>query len=242
MRAALLSDIHGNLVALDAVLADLERAQPDTIICLGDVVENGPQPREVLARLRDIGAHTVLGNTDERVLHPQPYDPPTERARRSATIEAWNVSLLTPEDRSFLASFRATVTLELAPGMTVLCFHGSPRSNTEVILATTPEHDLDLMLAGCEGLVLIGGHTHTQLLRRYRQQLIVNPGSVGMPFELRSGGDYRPPWAEYALVEASPAGLRIDLRRVALDVAAVVRAAHVSGMPHADTWSEAWLR
>ncbi len=242
MRAAVISDIHGNLVALDTVLADIERARPDTIVCLGDVVEAGPQPREVLARLREIDAHTIMGNTDERVLHPQPYTPPTERARRSAEIEAWNVALLTPEDRAFLAGFRATLALELAPGSALLCFHGSPRSNTEVILATTPEHELDLMLAGCDALVLIGGHTHTQMLRRYRQQLIVNTGSVGMPFELGPGGDRRPPWAEYALIEAGPDGLRIDLRRVPLDVAAVIRAAQASGMPHAESWSEPWQR
>ncbi|GAB4213103.1 MAG: metallophosphoesterase family protein [Roseiflexaceae bacterium] len=242
MRAALISDIHGNFVALEAVLADIEQARPDLIVCLGDVIESGPQPREVLARLQAIGAQTILGNTDERVLHPQPYDPPTERARRSAEIEAWNVALLTPADRAFLASFQATITLELAPGTHLLCFHGSPRSNTEVILATTPESELDLMLAGCDALVLAGGHTHTQLLRRYRQQVIVNPGSVGLPFELRPGGDFRPPWAEYALVEAAPGGLRIDLRRVRLDVAAVVQAAHTSGMPHAASWAEAWER
>ena len=240
MRIAVISDIHGNLVALDAVLADIDRSRPDALVCLGDVVESGPQPREVLARLRAIGSVNLMGNTDERVLSPRPYEPPNEHARRSAEIEAWCVGLLSDEDRALMRSFQATATLALDRTTSMLCFHGSPRSNVEVIRATTPEADLEPMLAGAGAQVLIGGHTHTQMLRRHREQLIVNTGSVGLPFELVLGGVRRPPWAEYAMVEARDGGLRVDLRRVPIDLVALARAAHASGMPHAAWWLELW--
>lgn len=240
MRIAVISDIHGNLVALDAVLADIDRSRPDALVCLGDVVESGPQPREVLARLRAIGSVNLMGNTDERVLSPQPYEPPNEHARRSAEIEAWCVGLLGAEDRALMRSFQATATLALDHSTRLLCFHGSPRSNTEVIRATTPEAELEPMLADAAAQVLIGGHTHTQMLRRHRTALIVNAGSVGLPFELIPGGVRRPPWAEYAMIEARDGGLRVDLRRVPIDLTALARAARASSMPHTEWWLELW--
>ena len=96
----------------------------------------------------------------------------------------------------------------------LVCFHGTPRSNTEALLATTPEAEMARMLGRYTQTVLAGGHTHIAMLRRHGPSLVVNPGSVGMPFEAAAdGGAFRnPPWAEYAIVDGRagrvPAGAR----------------------------------
>ena len=82
MRLAIISDIHGNLVALQTVLADIETARVDQIVCLGDVAANGAQPRDVIEKMRALGCPMVRGNTDEWFLAPQTFDPNSEKDRR----------------------------------------------------------------------------------------------------------------------------------------------------------------
>ena len=119
----------------------------------------------------------------------------------------------------------------------LLCYHGSPRSNRDPILPATPAAELDAMLAGHSALVFAGGHTHEQMLRRHRGSLVINPGSVGMPFEMAPDGSFRnPPFAEYAIVEEA----QVEFHRVPLDVAAVTAAALRGGMPNAAWWVKDW--
>lgn len=98
------------------------------------------------------------------------------------------------------------------------------------------------MFEGCKATIAAGGHTHTQMLRHWRRWLIINPGSIGLPFVKDENGNVRwPPFAEYAIVEASEDTLSIDLRRVPLDVPAMLKIASASSMPHADAWSAEWI-
>jgi predicted phosphodiesterase len=122
----------------------------------------------------------------------------------------------------------------------MLCFHGSPRSNTEGIEATTPDALLAQMLGGHGAAVLAGGHTHAPFIRRYGQSLLLNPGSVGLPYESTEDGVRNPPWAEYGIVEWHAGALSVELRRVPIDVDIVVYAALRSGMPHAEWWASGW--
>jgi predicted phosphodiesterase len=110
------------------------------------------------------------------------------------------------------------------------------------IVSTTPEDDLDRMLAGFSATVIAGGHTHVQKLRRHRDLIMINPGSVGLPFESvqETGQARNPPWAEYTFVGVMNGNLSIELRRVPLDVSVVIRAALDSGMPHAEWWAGDW--
>jgi diadenosine tetraphosphatase ApaH/serine/threonine PP2A family protein phosphatase len=139
-------------------------------------------------------------------------------------------------------TFQPTVEVRLADHVGLFCFHGSPRSSTDIIVSTTPDAELECMLTGYHAQVLAGGHTHTQMLRCYRDMIIVNPGSVGHTFEFTPGSpEVRiPPWTEYALVGWADDRLDIELRRVPIDVNALVRAALNSGMPHAEWWVENW--
>ena len=242
MRIAIISDIHANLVALETVLADIERARGDQIICLGDVAAGGPQPCEVIQRVRDLDCPVVRGNTDEWFLVPQTYDANSEKERRLMAMLEWAMQQFTSADIDFMHAFQPHVELPLGAGARLLGFHGSPQANTHSIWATTPEDDLARMLGDYRATVMAGGHTHVQLLRWFRDALIINPGSVGMPMERGATReqDRRPPWSEYAIVESRGANLAVEFRRVLLDVNAVIRAARESGMPNAGEWAGEW--
>ena len=242
MRIAILSDLHGNLAALEAVLADLDAEQVDHIVCLGDVAMGGPHPREVMARLKALNCPVVMGNTDAWLLNPQPIRAWRGDSQRITEIGFWSAAQLALADLDYVHTFQPTVEVRLADHVGLLCFHGSPRSNADIIVSTTPDAELECMLTGYYAQVLAGGHTHTQMLRRYKDMIIVNPGSVGHTFEFTPGlPEARiPPWTEYALVGWADDRLDVELRRVPIDVNALVRAALSSGMPHAEWWVENW--
>jgi predicted phosphodiesterase len=244
MRIALIADIHGNLPALEAVLAEIAAEPIDRIVCLGDVASLGPQPREVLARLRALGCPVVMGNTDAEVLDPAaPHDAPDEDARRIREINAWTAGLLSEEDKAYLRSFQPTVAVDLGDGATLLCYHGSPRSFNDRLMPDTPHDTLDAWFADHPAAALYaGGHTHNQMLVRHGKALVLNPGSVGLPFDTvpPGAGTRNPAWAEYAVVESDGGQVRVEFRRTPFDVAALLRAARESGMPHADWWSADW--
>ncbi len=242
MRTALIADTHGNLVAVEAVLADIERAQIDTIVCLGDVVASGPKPREVLHLMREYATVVVSGNTDAFMLDLRPTPDADETTRRWEIIDRWCAAQLTPDDLDYIRTFQPTVELTLEGGARLVCFHGSPRSYHDRIIATTTDADLDPMFDGIDATVLAGGHTHKQLFRRYRGSILLNPGSVGMAYELTSqGGGINPPWAEYAIVESTDTSLSVDLRRVPIEREPIARAFLESGMPYAEWLAQGWL-
>ncbi len=213
MRLALVSDLHGNELALEAALADAGSAGFDQLVCLGDVATLGPRPSRVLARLKELRCACLLGNHDEFMLEPklvESYSPiPTLVASVHQTREA-----LSSAELDFIRGFRRTL-----PIGDVLLFHGTPRSNMEDLLASTADTQVDEMLAGHRAVVFAGGHTHLQLVRQHRGALIVNSGSVGAPF--REFASHGPPvilpQAEYALIEVDRGRVSVDLRRVPLD-------------------------
>ena len=243
MKIALIADIHGNLAAFDAVLAEIERAAPDQIVCLGDVAATGPQPHEVLVRLHELACPVVLGNADA-VLIDLPTDAPDgdEATRKILEIDHWCAAQLDGADRAFIASFQPTVEIALGGAGRLLCCHGSPRSFNDVIVATTPDEELAPMLAGADAAIVAGGHTHIRMLRAWRGSEIVNPGSVGLAYQFFPDGTVRvPPWAELAFAMVADAGtISVDFRRVPYDQRATVRAMRERGMPHASWWSADW--
>lgn len=220
MRVAALYDIHGNVAALDAVLAELERELPDGIVVGGDVA-SGPFPSATLERLMQLSerAHFVRGNADREVVAAYDgriaFDPEEENpARRGG---AWAAQRITRARRDFVATFCERVVLDVdGLGRTLFC-HGSPRSDEEMITTLTPESSLRRMLAGVEERVVVCGHTHMQFERVVAGVRVVNAGSVGMAYEGRPG-------AFWALL-----GPGVELRRTDYDVERAAEEVRVAG-------------
>lgn len=243
MRVALLSDIHGNAVALNTVLTEINQERPDRIVCLGDIAATGPQPVEVLTRVQRLDCPIVMGNTDEWLLSPQTTEGKEESLRRIQEIDIWCSEQLSSTHREFIQTFEPTIEVQLNENTDLLCYHGSPRSHSEQIEATTPEDELDNLFAETEANIFAGGHTHVQLFRRYKDTIILNSGSIGLPHERNRVTETvrNPPWAEYALVTATDGSVDVELRRTSVDTEAVIEAARESDMPRADWWAEGWL-
>jgi len=217
MRTALISDLHGNIVALRAVLEHIDRSGVDRIVCLGDVATLGPAPGQVLETLAELGCACILGNHDAFLLDADLIHKYTETPVIVAAVDACRAALSSAE-LAFVRTFQPTLDLEM-DGATLGLFHGSPRSHMEDLLATTAAADLDQALGERRATVMAGGHTHIQMLRQHRGTLLVNPGSLGLPFETYvSGGPPRVlAHAEYATVDAVGGSVDVTLHRVPVD-------------------------
>ncbi len=235
MRIAIISDIHGNCVALDAVLADIREQSVDQLVCLGDAIQGGAQPAETVARLRALACPIVMGNADAWLLTGENTgtEPITER---QTAVRAWSLAQLTAEDCDFIRSFQPTISLEVSAEWRLLCFHGSPRSFDDIILPETPDEEAMRLLRPQPGQALAGGHTHRQQIRSLGTALFLNPGSVGVPVSLPLSGGVMPrtPWAEYAIIGAWDDGrVGVEFRRIPYDAAALRHSLETSGKPFA---------
>src|SRR5919108_1893362 len=159
-RTALVSDVHGNAVALEAVAAALERDAVDQVVCLGDVAQGGPQPAEVIDRIRQLGWPVVLGNADDFLLDPEAGAEPA--TPRLLEVREWSVSRLGPDRLEYIGSFSPTVEADLGDGRRLLGFHGSPASYDDVILPWLETEVVHGFLTGRDASVLAGGHVHLQ--------------------------------------------------------------------------------
>jgi putative phosphoesterase len=249
MRLAIISDIHGNLVALEAVLADIAQQGCDQIICLGDVIEDGPYPRECLHRIYDLGCETVMGNTDERMLkfHGQTPDLSVENVSHQRNF--WSANQLTESDCELIAQFKPFLKLELVR-FDLIAYHGSPKSNTDPIVQSTSSEELDAFFAGHTASLFVGGHTHRPFCINHFEVQVINPGSVGLPYRVPSNGfvgkypknikEFRPLLAEYAMLEVQENGLSIDLRQVRVDQERLRESVEQSSMPGKSEWLAEW--
>ncbi|MBE2219908.1 MAG: metallophosphoesterase family protein [Anaerolineae bacterium] len=242
MRVALISDIHGNSVSLEAVLADIEQENVDQLICLGDLATLGPKPVAVMDRIRDLGCECILGNHDFFLINPSVLHEYMDAPWFADSI-AWCAQQLRPEDFEFLHTFKPTLEIPLSETHNLLCFHGSPKSNTDIILAMTPPTTVDELLDGRKATVMAGGHTHMQMMRQHKGIMLINTGSVGMPFEqaLFVHSPRYLPWAEYAIVNCEQDVVSVELKRVPVSVDELIEAANNSGFPDATVWMKNWM-
>jgi putative phosphoesterase len=238
MKIAFISDIHGNLTALKAVLTDMALQKPDQVICLGDILTMGPQPIEVLAELRKLNCIFIKGNHDAAVLNPELAEQYQITSYLTPDL-LWCKEKLTKEDVEFLESFRPSYEFKFPNDISVLCFHGSPRSNTDLIQAITPAEKLDEFFAEQNATVFIGGHSHIQMHRRHGNKLILNSGSVGNAFKFAYTPGIVPsllPWAEYAIISQNGDSLDIDMRRVYFNTDELLEIIKQSGLPGSQWW------
>jgi predicted phosphodiesterase len=239
MKLAVFSDIHGNLVALDAVIADLKAIDDvDTVWILGDLAAFGPRPSECIQRLRDLQqsfgegkCHIIGGNTDRyMVTGERPKLPPAEteevfnsRADSRYTVDTmlhWSLSLISWDDYQFLAKIIGReVSLNVNNYGRVIGYHAIPGNDETGMTSETPEEEASDYMLDREGRLGIGGHIHRQMDRRLTGNStitrIVNTGSVGMSFDL-------PSKAQWVLFTFDDGDVSIDFRAVPYDVDAML--------------------
>jgi predicted phosphodiesterase len=220
-RLAVISDIHGNSLALRAVLADMDAQDGNAhLIVLGDLVVYGPDPGGVLALLREREpVFYIGGNTDRYLVEGRYRDSLSKPGWQAEVLGSfpWTAGQLGDAGLRFLAGLPPTQLLYFGRGHVILAAHGSPRSDEENVGADISDADMVSMFGDLPYNLLLCGHTHRPLDRTVAGRRIVNVGSVGLPFD----GD---PRASYALIDLqSGGGYQVAMRRVAYDVEAVVQ-------------------
>jgi putative phosphoesterase len=226
-RAAIITDIHANLPALEAVLEAVERRGVDAVYCGGDLVGYGPHPNEVCALIEERGVPTIYGNYDYAIgrdledcgcAYRDQHD--RELGRRS--IE-WTLARTDERSKQFMRGLPFDLCIELG-NRRVRLVHGSPRKVNEYLFDDKPARTFERIAAGADCDVLVFGHTHRPWIREYGGVLFVNCGSVGKPKD----GD---PRAAFALLELEGDRVVAEIERVDYDAEAVGREVAAAGLP-----------
>lgn len=233
-RVAAIYDVHGNLPALEAVLLDLERAEPDLVVVGGDVA-SGPMPAEVLDRLAGMGDRIrwVRGNADREVVSAYDGGRPAIEARMSdpsLVMDGWAASRIGEHHRDLLDSFEERVVVEIEGMGEVLFCHATPNSDEQIVTTATPDDRLRRILAGVGQDLVVCGHVHTRFDRRVGGKRVVNAGSVGLPYQGEPAGAF------WLLL-----GPTVELRRSNYDLRGAVEGFRTMGYPAAEDVAEALL-
>jgi predicted phosphodiesterase len=235
MKIAALYDIHGNLPALNAVLAELDEVQPDLILVGGDIV-SGPLPAQTLARLAQCGdkvqIQSIRGNGDREIVAAFDQQPPQRQylppMSDSVQQEArWVADQLTPAQRDLLAQLPEKLSFDIDGLGSVLFCHATPHNDEELFTPITPATRLQTIFSGVEQSIVVCGHTHMQFELHIDNLRILNAGSVGMPYADQPG-------AYWLLL--SPQGY--EFRRTAYDGTAAAQEIRTSGNPLAQEFAE----
>ncbi len=221
-RVAVLGDVHGNAVALDAVLAELRAEDVELVVWTGDL-SWGWEPTATLELVRslDVPARYVRGNAERALLELRDgkSESPTERER-------WMLDSHAAADLDFAATFEHGHSVEIDGLGAAFFTHGSPRSDEELLTAGTPDERVAAATSGISERALVTGHTHSQYDRLAAGVRAVNPGSVGMPYEGEPG-------AYWALL-----GPDVELRRTEYDLGEALARLRASGIPDPEQLAE----
>lgn len=226
MRFAVLSDIHGNLTALEAVLDDLKTVGADLVVHGGDMVANGARPAQVVDIVRGMGWPGVCGNTDEMLWRPELLTELESRAPSKHGLRQVLFNDIAPATRELLGEERIAWLQRLTrqwSGHGIAVVHASPDSLWRAPLADASDSELMTVYGGLQATAVIYGHIHRPFIRRLEDFTVANCGSVGLPYD----GDTR---ASYAVVEDRT----ITLRRVRYDVEREIQELRANRFPRAE--------
>ncbi|HCI81419.1 MAG TPA: hypothetical protein DHW02_17215 [Ktedonobacter sp.] len=228
MRIAIISDIHGNQVAFEAVLRDLAQQAPiDEMVIAGDNCLNGPRPREVIKMLQDLKCPVLQGNVDEDIVTLRP-----KKGTKKRVMVEWTREQIGQGGIKYLASLPKTHLVQnpaQGAGSNVLVVHANPLNLYEAIFPSASEETLEHYLGELDSSIgaVAFGHFHVAYIRRWQDLLLVDAGSCGLPRD----EDLR---ASYALLTWQDGEWQAEHRRVPYDVDLVVRQMKESGMPNVE--------
>ncbi|HEY3728626.1 MAG TPA: metallophosphoesterase family protein [Solirubrobacteraceae bacterium] len=226
MRVAIVSDIHGNLTALDAVVADLSRRGIDRVVHGGDLALIGCQPAEVIDRVRELGWPGIVGNTDELLWRPEQYEVQLRIAPKLHALLRLLFTEYAPQTRESLGDERLAWIRQLPAEHRehdVLLLHASPGDLWRAPSPDADDRTLTAAYGQCTAKTVIYGHIHRPYIRHIDQLTVANGGSVGSPFD----GD---PRASYLLLESG----QLEVIRVEYDVEREAKLLKRSGHPDRD--------
>jgi putative phosphoesterase len=225
-KLALIADIHGNDLALKAVLEDIERHAVDGIYCLGDLVGYAPFPNEVVDIIRQNNIQTVLGNYDDAIGFGRLVcgcDFPSEEARIVGEQSlAWTREHTTEESQAYLQVLPREIWLDIE-GLKTQLVHGSPRALNEYIMDDSTPEFLREIFDMTQADILVVGHTHKPFYRLFGGHHIINAGSVGRP----KHGD---PNAAYCILTVDD-GVEVEIQKVPYDAEAMAKSIVAAGLP-----------
>lgn len=224
---AFVSDIHGNLPALEAAFADAKARGARQVVCAGDLTGYGPFPGEVCRFLEGRRIPAILGNYDEKVIEAakQGRSAAAKMKEKKRKILRWTAAHLDGWARGYLAGLPDHLTLRVPGGRRALVVHGSPLSVDDPIYPSITRRGLDAKLGNAQPDILVCGHTHIPFVKRIGGVLVVNCGSAGQPVD----GDPRP---AYALVHTGQgAEIRGRILRFEYDRGRTISALKKTSLP-----------
>lgn len=213
---------------------DCDQRGVDKIYCLGDVIDMGPEPEQVIAKLRGLNITTIRGNHDSLDENPElPF---------LRDIEDWTRAQLTEDSYQWLQSL-PTILIEEVEQVRLLMVHGSPDAITEGLLAETPSEKINAWLEQHDANIILAGHTHVPLVRHLRAGIAVNTGSTSIPFaEANVIPPTGLPYSDYAILEIRGGISSVEQIRIPMNYEALLNAVEKVKMPHARAFMGTWQR
>ncbi|WP_419955548.1 metallophosphoesterase family protein [Neobacillus niacini] len=232
MKITFISDIHGNAIALDAVLQDIEQQGIDQIYVLGDICYRGPEPKRSLDLVRSLHTEVIKGNADEWVVRGVQKGEVADKVLELMNLERqWTVKQLEPTDIEYLESLPTTLNLTIED-VQLSAFHATPTNLFDVILPNADDNQIETSLMQAQGSqVFIYAHIHKPYIRYINGKVIMNIGSVGLPFDGLTK-------ASYGLVEVEDGHIKTSIRRVNYDFEKVAALYHEVNYPNAEMMSK----
>ncbi|MEH7492168.1 metallophosphoesterase family protein [Neobacillus niacini] len=232
MKIAFISDIHGNAIALDAVLQDIENQGIDKIYVLGDICYRGPEPKRSLDLVRNLHTEVIKGNADEWVVRGVRKGEVADKVLELMNLERqWIVEQLEPSDIDYLESLPAQLNLTIED-VEISAFHATPTSLFDIVLPNADDNQIETSLMQAQNAqVFVYAHIHKPYIRYLNGKVIINIGSVGLPFDGLAK-------ASYGLVEVEDGHIKTSIRRVNYDLESVVALYHEVQYPNAEMMSK----
>lgn len=227
MKLAFISDIHGNAIALDAVLQDIKQKNVDKVFVLGDICYRGPEPQRALDLVRALDCNVIKGNADEWVVRGvQQGEVPDHVLELMNKERDWIVSQLSDESIDYLRELPTQLNLEVE-GIRIHAFHATPDSLFEVVSPSVSDETILEKLVTTEADLFIYAHIHKPYIRFINGKCIINIGSVGLPFDGLNK-------AAYSIVEITEGTIQTSNVRVSYDVQKVAEQYKNVGYPNAE--------